>query len=108
MRLAEMMEQTGTTQQELADYLGVSRVAISQYATGKREPDLAALVRIAEFFQVSLDYLAERTSDETPKSRVPHNYVEINEKVIKLRPGDSVTVHIGERVFSFTVQEIEI
>ena len=108
MRLAEMMEQTGTTQQELADYLGVSRVAVSQYASGKREPDLSALVKIAEVFQVSLDYLAERTDNETPKSRIPHSFVEINDKVIKLRPGDTVTVHIGEKVFDFTVQEIEI
>ena len=108
MRLAEIMEQTNTTQQALADYLGLSRGAVTQYVAGKREPDLATLVKIAEYFSISLDYLAGRTDNETPKSREPQNFVEINDKVIKLRHGDFIRVHLGEKIFDFTVQEIEL
>lgn len=108
MRLAEMMEQTNTTQQALANYLGLSRSAVTQYVSGKREPDLSTLIKIAEYFSVSLDYVAGRTDGETPKSREPQNFVEINDKVIRLHNGDFLRVHIGGKTFDFTVQEIEL
>ena len=45
------------TQQVVADYLGITRQAIAAYEKGKREPNLNMIVRIAEFFEVSVDYL---------------------------------------------------
>ena len=108
MRLAEIMEQTHTRQSDLADYLGMSRAAVSQYISGKREPDIATLTKIAKFFNVSLDYLAGRVDDETPQSRVPKNYIEIGDREIRLYPGDFVRVHIGNSTFDFTVEEIEL
>lgn len=108
MRLAEIMDATHTTQQELADYLGLSRVTVTHYVAGRRDPDLETMIKIAQYFSVSLDYLAGLKDGETPKSRAPRNFVEINDKTIRLNPGDSVRVCIGEKMFSFTVQEIEI
>lgn len=45
------------TQQIIADYLGITRQAIAAYEKGKREPNLKMVVKIAEFFEVSVDYL---------------------------------------------------
>ena len=102
------MQQTGTTQAALAEYLGTSRTAVSHYAQGRREPDLSTMIKIAEYFQVSLDYLAGLKDDEVPKSRSPRSYVKINGRLIRIYPGDTVRVSIGGKTFDFTVQEIEI
>lgn len=45
--------------------LNMSQNTISRYENGEREPGLEELVRIADYFNVSIDYLLERT--ENPK-----------------------------------------
>ena len=47
----------GYTQTQLAQKLQVGPSCISMYETGKREPDSAMLKRIADFFQVDINYL---------------------------------------------------
>ena len=49
------------SQAKLADDLGVSRVSMSYYETGTRTPDIELLIKIANYFGVSLDYLTHRT-----------------------------------------------
>jgi transcriptional regulator with XRE-family HTH domain len=51
------------SQYELAQALGFSRGQIANYEQGKREPDFATLITLANFFQVSLDYLLGRTEN---------------------------------------------
>ena len=48
-------------QMELAEKLGVSRSAIATWECGKRQPDFETLCRVADFFNVSADYLLGRT-----------------------------------------------
>jgi transcriptional regulator with XRE-family HTH domain len=48
------------TQEELAVKVGVSRSALSQYELGSRQPDYDIVCRIADFFDVSVDYLLGR------------------------------------------------
>jgi len=50
----------GLSQQELARDLELSAVTISGYETGKREPSLEILERIADYFNVSIDFLLGR------------------------------------------------
>ncbi|MCI5869728.1 MAG: helix-turn-helix domain-containing protein [Dorea sp.] len=45
------------SQPELATRLGISKSAISMYEQGRREPDFDILRKIADFFQVDIDYL---------------------------------------------------
>jgi transcriptional regulator with XRE-family HTH domain len=47
----------GLNQNELAIKLGISRSAVSMYESGKREPDINALEKIADFFNVDMNYL---------------------------------------------------
>lgn len=44
-------------QQEVADELGISRSTYSGYESGQREPDFDTLRRIADYFEVTTDYL---------------------------------------------------
>lgn len=55
--LKELRELKDLDQQDLADYLHVSRSTIAGYETGRREPDYDKLLQIADFFEVSVDYL---------------------------------------------------
>lgn len=56
-RFSNLMKERGITQAEASDGIGVTRQAISLYATGKRTPDINSFYRIADFFEVSADYL---------------------------------------------------
>lgn len=58
LRLRELREQTRLNQEGLALKLNVSQSTISAYEIGERVPDLETLISIANFFNVSLDYLA--------------------------------------------------
>jgi len=61
-RLAFLRDQRGLTQEELASSLGISRAALSHYEKNRREPDTETLGKVADLFQVSIDYLVGRTS----------------------------------------------
>lgn len=52
-----------TTQAELAGYLSKTRQSITYYCDGSSSPDWETLVKIADYFDVSTDYLLGRTSD---------------------------------------------
>ena len=55
--LREIRKQKGYSQLKVAMDLSISREALSYYENGKRSPDLAMLVRLSEYFDVSIDYL---------------------------------------------------
>lgn len=65
MRLKEIRKKRSITQLKLALDLNISQNTISRYETGKREADYATLIRLADYFNVSLDYLLERTDNPT-------------------------------------------
>ena len=60
-RLRALRKARGLTQQELGELLGVSASAVGMYEQGRREPDLATLVKLADIFGVSVDHLIGRT-----------------------------------------------
>ena len=65
MRLKELRKRKGISQLRLATDLNTTQNTISRYETGEREPGIAELIKIADYFHVSVDYLIERT--ENPK-----------------------------------------
>lgn len=56
-RLKQLRIETETKQEALARYLNVGISTVSMYETGQREPSLDILIKIAEYFNVSVDYL---------------------------------------------------
>ncbi len=60
-RLKQCRKEGGFTQREVGIYCDITEKAYQNYELMTREPKLEVLVRIAEFFHVSLDYLVGRT-----------------------------------------------
>lgn len=60
-RLKQCRTEKGFTQREVAIYCDITEKAYQNYELMTREPKLEVLLRIAEVFQVSLDYLVGRT-----------------------------------------------
>lgn len=52
-----------TTQKSMAEYLGISERAYQHYEAGTREPSLETICKLADFFNVSVDYLLCRTDN---------------------------------------------
>ena len=63
-RLKELREMRDLTQEELAKLLNTSRSRIGMYEQGKRQPDFEMQEAIADFFNVTIDYLFGRTPEE--------------------------------------------
>ncbi|MCH5195906.1 MAG: helix-turn-helix domain-containing protein [Oscillospiraceae bacterium] len=68
LRLRELRNSRDLTQQNLADCLNISKSSVNMYERGEREPGIALLESIADFFNVDLDYL-------TGKSDNPQKYL---------------------------------
>lgn len=62
-RLKDLRGKQNLTQKEVADAVGMAAVAYQRYEYGTREPAFRQFIALADFFDVSLDYLAGRTDD---------------------------------------------
>ncbi len=67
-------------QKELASYLGLSQTTIANYENNSRFPNDTTLIKLADYFQVSLDYLLGRTDDSTPFIPLNQQSTKINEE----------------------------
>lgn len=56
----------GYTQRQIAELLGISQNTYSQYEIGVLNYPVDALIKLADFYNVSIDYLLGRTSTKTP------------------------------------------
>ena len=60
--LKELRIQNQKSQMQVAEALGISRSTISMYECGEREPDLATLQKIADYYKVDMNYLLGKSS----------------------------------------------
>jgi transcriptional regulator with XRE-family HTH domain len=81
-RLEKLRLEKGLTHQEMADMLGITRQAYGNYESGKREPDFKTLDKLADFFNVSLDYLLGKSPHRSGPNQYEPTPAEI-EDVIK-------------------------
>ena len=63
-RIKDLREDRDMRQSDLATATGIDQRTISNYETGKTSPDAYALIKLADFFDVSIDYLVGRTSND--------------------------------------------
>jgi len=77
-RLAALRESRTLTQKELAQLTKISRSRLSLYETDKREPDLQTLKQLADFFNVTIDYLVGRNTTEfaAKEEQMPNDLLE--------------------------------
>lgn len=69
-RLKEARTEKGVTQEEVAGFLGFSRPTYTAYESGRRKPDQDTLVKIAQYLNVSTDYLLGLTNIKTPAQTI--------------------------------------
>ncbi len=63
-RLRDLREDNDLTQQKLAEALEMHKTTYCRYETGERELPFSLAIRLADFYGVSLDYLAERKTGQ--------------------------------------------
>lgn len=83
MRIKELRKKMGISQTELGLILGVTRSTICQYEQGKRQPDNTTLIKLADFFGVTVDYLLGRDCGE-PQPAEPIALSRDEKKLINL------------------------
>ena len=69
MRLRNLREDHDITQEDLAAHLHIKQHTYSQYETGQRQPPIDILIRVAQYYHTSLDYLLELTDQPEPYPR---------------------------------------
>jgi transcriptional regulator with XRE-family HTH domain len=79
--LKDLRNKSKKSQQEVADYLGVSRQAYSHYENGKREPDLETLLKLGEYFECSVDEILRPSNEK--KAPIQQDERPINDDDIK-------------------------
>ncbi len=63
-RLRQLRKEKGLTQSQVAIYCDITEKAYQNYELMAREPKVDILIRIADFYKVSLDYLTGRTDNK--------------------------------------------
>ena len=66
-RIRDLREDRDMTQTQIAQMLGMSQTGYSKYETGENDIPTQILIKLADFYQVSVDYLLERTDHKATK-----------------------------------------
>lgn len=82
--LVSLMEENNMKQNVVAEKIGVSEVTISRYISGKRTPRLDIIIKIANLFKVSTDYLLGITSNSSQSLNSGNLNTDISEIAHKL------------------------
>ena len=69
-RVRDLREDKDLTQTEIAKIIGMSQTGYSKYETGENDIPTAILIKLAEFYNTSTDYILGVTNDKKPYSRI--------------------------------------
>ena len=85
-RIKDLREDRDMRQSDLAEATGIDQRTISNYETGKTLPDAYALIRFANFFDVSIDYLLCRSNyDFSSKEKIVRYIDRISDELDELK-----------------------
>jgi transcriptional regulator with XRE-family HTH domain len=65
--LRRLMKERGVTQQKLARAVGIARATLGYYVCGERDPTISTVARIADYLDVSIDYLVGTVAKKEPR-----------------------------------------
>jgi len=65
-RLKQLRKESNKTQEEVANQIKITRATLSRYETGEFEPPITTVMDLANFFNVSLDWLAGNSEIKDP------------------------------------------
>ncbi len=77
IRLKELRKENSLTQKQLAQKLLLTQASLSDWEIGKVQPSIEVLIKLADFFEVSIDFLVGR-SDELDNVNVITNGAELS------------------------------
>lgn len=63
-RIRDLREDRDMTQKQIAQVLGMSQTGYSKYETGENDIPTSILIKLADFYGTSIDYLLERTDEK--------------------------------------------
>lgn len=66
MRLKDLREDADLTQKQISDYLHIKQNTYSQYENQQRQIPLTQLIRLAQFYHVTVDYILELSDIKNP------------------------------------------
>ena len=66
--LRKLRVSKGVSQQQLADVIGTSQQSINKYENHSVEPDIQALIKLAEYFETTIDYLVGHVGSAGPQT----------------------------------------
>lgn len=72
-RIAHLRNNKNLTQNDLADKVGISRASLSHYEKNRREPDYDTLKKLADFFNVSTDFILGREHQNDIETIAAHH-----------------------------------
>ena len=84
IKLKELREFKNITQKDLSEKLELSRTSYNGYEKGKVEPDIQTLIKFADYYDVSLDYLCGRETKTTQLPPLNEEQKKIMQMIIAL------------------------
>lgn len=85
-RIKDLREDMDLRQIDVANATGIDQKTLSNYETGKTNPDSYALIRLADFFNVSIDYLVGRVDTNIlSKNNIADEITKIQKKLEDLK-----------------------
>lgn len=78
-RIRDLREDRDLRQIDVANATGIDQKTLSNYETGKTNPDSYAIIKLCDFFDVSADYLIGRTDEQRAKIE------KIEERVLEMK-----------------------
>lgn len=95
-RLKELRLKKRLTQEELGKVIHVSKVSISGYESGNRTPDTETLQRLADYFDVTTDYLLGRSDNPNLTGKDEKDIAKKLESILNSMDADSALAFDGE------------
>lgn len=86
MKLRELRTQNHISQDRLAKELNVGRTTITNYESGESKPDIEMVKKIANYFNVSIDYLLDNEQQKEPENiefKKEYNFTEKQEEILE-------------------------
>ncbi|WP_297232280.1 helix-turn-helix domain-containing protein [uncultured Flavonifractor sp.] len=88
-RLKQLRNQVGLSQADFSSRFHVSSGTIAMWETGKRKPDIDTLIRLSDFFHVSVDYLIGHSDYNSPSGLCSDCWSGKNMKAIRIQRGET-------------------
>lgn len=63
MNIRKLRKEKNLTQEELAEIVNVTKATINSYELGRTEPNIDILIKLADYYNVTLDYLVGRENE---------------------------------------------